>query len=147
MSENSLSASRGAKKEEKIDLDSIEDWTSREGDNDKRAKAYLPSDVQLVVPHKVALVALEAIQDQCFVCLGNPLIRKPPLVGQIHFSGHRPAIQAWCLGIKLQINGFGWLNTENKFVAGNIFEDTLCNVLELHADFDLCLVEGYKEWS
>ena len=103
-----------------------------------------PGGVQLVVTHKVGVVALEGVQDQGLVGLGDLEVGEAAAVSQVQLGHHRLHGQTRQLGVHLDVDGLVGLDTDNQLVAGNVLEDTRGNVLELDADFGLLLVEGWE---
>lgn len=101
----------------------------------------LPSSVQLVRSDKVALVALDGIQDQCLVRFRDLEVGKAALVGEIHLGRHALHFQAGHLGVHLEVDGFSGLHSNDELVAGNVAEDALSDVLVLDSDLSLLLVE------
>ena len=45
--------------------------------------------------------------------------------------------------VHLQVDRLGRLDTNDEFVASDILEDALCNILELNPDFHFGFIEGY----
>lgn len=103
-----------------------------------------PRGIQLVVAHKVGVVALEGVQDQGLIGLGDLEVREAAAVGQVQLGNHRLHGQTGQLGVHLDINRLVGLNTNDQLVAGDILEDTRGHILELDADLSLLLVEGWK---
>ena len=103
-----------------------------------------PGGVQLVVTYKVGVVALEGVQDQGLVGLGDLEVGEAAAVSQVQLGHHRLHGQTRQLGVHLDVDGLVGLDTDNQLVAGNVLEDTRGNVLELDADFGLLLVEGWE---
>lgn len=103
-----------------------------------------PGGVQLVVTYKVGVVALEGVQDQGLVGLGDLEVGEAAAVSQVQLGHHRLHGQTRQLGVHLDVDGLVGLDTDNQLVAGNVLEDTRGHVLELDADFGLLLVEGWE---
>ena len=55
-------------------------------------RAYLPSDVEFVVAHKVRVVALERVEYECLVRLWDLVVGEPTLVRQVHFCRQRARV-------------------------------------------------------
>ena len=108
---------------------------------------HLPCDVQLVISHKVRVVALEGVQDQSLVSLGDLCFGEPALVSQVQLGGDRPRDQAGRLGVELHVDGLGGLNSDDELVSGNVVEDTGGDVLVLNSNLHLGFVEGYASRS
>lgn len=104
----------------------------------------LPSDVQLVVSHKVGVVSLERIEDERLVRLGDFSLCESLLVGEVKFDGDGTCSESGRFGVHLHVDCFGGLDPEHKLVSGNIVEDALDGVLELDSDFDFTLVECWS---
>lgn len=101
-----------------------------------------PGGIQLIVTHKVGVVALEGVQDQGLVGLRDLEVREAAAVGQVQLGHNRLHGQTRQLGVHLDVDGLVGLDTNNQLVAGNVLEDTRGHVLELDADFGFLLVEG-----
>ena len=101
---------------------------------------YLPSDIQLIIAHKVGVVPPERVQDQRFVRLRDMNLPESTLVCQVHVHGNRTSVQARRFCVQFEVHRLRWLDTNHELVSGNIFEDTLSDVLELNSDLDLGLV-------
>jgi hypothetical protein len=126
-------------KTEKFFLHSFE--RTRWGEGWKQ-HAHLPRVVELVVAHKVRVVALERVKNERLVRLWDLVVPEPSLVRQVHLGRHRARVQTGFLGVHLEVHGFGGLNTQDEFVARNVLEDALRDVLELDPDFHLGFVQG-----
>jgi hypothetical protein len=61
--------------------------------------AHLPGDVQLIVPDKVGVIALERVEYERFVRFGDLGIRETPLVGEVHLHRYRARVQPWGLRV------------------------------------------------
>ena len=105
----------------------------------------LPGNIELVVPDKVGVVALERIEDESLVRLRDLGIGESLLVRQVQLDGDRARRKAGQLGIHLHVDGLGWLDSEHELVPRDVVEDALRGVLELDADLDLALVERCGE--
>jgi hypothetical protein len=101
-----------------------------------------PAGIQLVVTNEVGVVALEGIQNQGFVGLGDLEVGEATAVGQVQLGDHRLHGETGQLGVHLDIDGLVGLNTDDKLVTGDVLEDTGSDVLELDADLGLLLVQG-----
>lgn len=93
--------------------------------------------------NKVGMIATQSVEDQRLVRLWDFRLREAPLIRQIHLGWDRPCVQTRRLGVHLQVHGFGGLDSDHKLVARNVLEDTLCDVLELDANFNLGFVKCY----
>lgn len=100
-----------------------------------------PTSVQLVVTHKVRMVTFQRIEDERFVGFWDLQVRKPTAVGEVELRDHSLHAQAGELGVHLDVYGLVGLYPDDKLVAGDIFKDTRCYVLELDPDLRLLLVE------
>ena len=89
------------------------------------------------------MVALERIEDQALVRLGDVLVGKTSLVRQVHLNRYRAGVQTRCLCIQLEIDRFAGLDTDDESVARNILEDTLRHILVLNPDLHLRFVQSY----
>jgi hypothetical protein len=103
---------------------------------------HLPCDVQLVISHKVRVVALEGVQDQSLVSLGDLCLGEPALVSQVQLGRDRPRDQAGRLGVELHVDGLGGLDSDDELVTGNVVKDAGGDVLVLNSDLYLGFVEG-----
>ena len=102
--------------------------------------AHLPSVIELIVTHKVGVVALERVEDERLVCLWDLVVREPSLVRQVHVGRQRAHVQARRLGVQLEVHGLGRLDAQDEFIARDVFENTLRDVLELDSHFHFGLV-------
>lgn len=59
------------------------------------------------------MIALQRIQNQTLVRLGDLRLRKTLLVRQIHLCRDSPRIQPGRLGVQFQVNCFRGLNTND----------------------------------
>ena len=89
------------------------------------------------------MVALERIEDQALVRLGDVLVGETSLVRQVHLNRYRAGVQTRCLRIQLEIDRFAGLDTDDEFVARNILEDALRHILVLNPDLHLRFVQCY----
>ena len=105
-------------------------------------RAHLPSVIELIVAHKIRVVALECVEKERLVRLWDLVVREPPLVRQVHVGRQRTRVQAGRLGVQLEVHGLGRLDAQNELVARDVFEDALRDVLELDPHFHFGLVQG-----
>ena len=105
---------------------------------------HLPGDVELVVAHEIGVVALERVEDEALVRLGDVLVGETSLVRQVHLNRYRAGVKTRCLRIQLEIDRFAGLDTDDEFISGNIFEYSLSNIFVLNPNFDLRLVQSYN---
>ena len=110
-------------------------------------RPHLPSNVQLIVSHKVGVISLQRIQDECFIRFWDLGIYKTFLVRQVHFRRQHACVKARSLRIEFEVHGFGRLYTHDEFVASDICKDSLRDILELNANFHFGFVEGYLQSS
>ena len=101
-----------------------------------------PTGVELVVTDKVGVVALEGIENEGFVGLGNLQVREAATVGEIQLGNHGLHAQARELRVHLDVHTLVGLDADDKLVAGNVLENARGDILELNADLSLLLVEG-----
>lgn len=104
---------------------------------------YLPSNIELVIAHKVRVVALEGVEDKALVRLRDELIGETPFVREVHLDRHRVRIEAGRLRVELEVDGLAGLDADDELVTRDILENALRHVLVLYPDFYLCLVESY----
>jgi hypothetical protein len=102
----------------------------------------LPSNIQLVISHKVAVVSLESIKDQSLVSLWDLGLGESVLVRHVKFGGDSACLESWDFRVHLHVDGFVGLDSEDKLVTANVIEDTASDVFELDSDLYLGLVEG-----
>jgi hypothetical protein len=107
-----------------------------------RFHSYLPSMVELVTPHEIGVVALECVEEERLVRLWDLVVRESPLVRQVHFGRHCTRVQAWLLGVQLEVYGLGRLDAQHELVAPHVLEDALRGVLKLDPHFHLGFVQG-----
>ena len=88
------------------------------------------------------MVALEGVQDQSLVSLGDLCLGEPALVGQVQLGRDRPRDQARRLGVELHVDGLGGLDSDDQLVTGNVVKDAGGDVLVLDSDLHLGFVEG-----
>lgn len=88
------------------------------------------------------MVALQCVQDQALVRFRDLRICEPPFVGQVHLRRDRACVKTGRLGVEFEIDRFRGLDTEDKFVSADVFEDTLCDVLELYTNFNFRFVQS-----
>lgn len=101
----------------------------------------LPRHIQLVVPHKVAVVTLERIKDERLVRLGDPGILEPLLVREIELCGDGAGCETGELGVHLEPDSLVGLNTHDELVTGDTGENAGGGILVLDADDHLGLVQ------
>ena len=106
---------------------------------------YLPSNIQFIITHKVGVVPLESVQDQRFIRLRNMNLPKSTLVCQVHVHRNGASVQARRFCVQFEVHRLRWLDTNHELVSGNVFEDTLSDILELNSDLDLGLVQSCGE--
>lgn len=94
------------------------------------------------MPDKIGMIPSEGVENQGFIRLWDFCIGETPLICEIHFCWNCAGVESRHLGVKLQIDGFRGLDTNDKLVARNVFENALRYVFELNTDFDFCFVEG-----
>jgi len=108
----------------------------------KDRREDLPRHVKLVVTHKVRMVALEGVEDESFVRLGDLRIGKSLRVGHVELDRDGTCGKARQFGVHFHINRFVRLNPEDELVSGDIGEDALNGILVLNPDLDLALIQG-----
>ncbi len=91
--------------------------------------------------HKVGVIALECVEDERLVRLGDLVFRESPLVRQIHLGWQCARVQTRHLGVQLQVHGFGGLNAQDELVATDVFENTRGDVLELNSHFHFGVIQ------
>ena len=96
--------------------------------------------IELIVAHKVGVVAVECVEDERLVRLRDLVVREPSLVRQVHVGRQRARVQAGHLGVHLEVHGLGRLDAQDEFVARDVLEDALRDVLELDSHFHFGLV-------
>jgi len=106
---------------------------------------YLPGNIQFIITHKVGVVPLESVQDQCFVRLRDMNLAESTFVRQVHVHGDRASVQAGRFCVQFEVHRLRWLDTNHELVSGNVFEDTLSDILELNSDLNLGLVQSCGE--
>lgn len=102
----------------------------------------LPSHVELIVPDKVAVVALERIQDQGLVRVGDPRVCESLLPRQVELGLDRTGFESREFRVHLDVDCLVGLDTQDELVSGNVVEDATGHIFELHSNFHLALVEG-----
>jgi len=83
------------------------------------------------------MVALECIQNKRLVCLRDLCVCESPLVRKVHLCRHGTRVEPGKLGVHLEIDGFGRLDTDDELVTGDVFKDPLHDIFELDANLDL----------
>lgn len=101
-----------------------------------------PAGIQLIVTNEVGVIALEGIQDQRLVSLGDLEVGEAAAVGQVQLGHHRLHGQTGQLGIHLDVDGLVGLHADDQLVTGDVLEDTGGDVAELDPDLRLLLVES-----
>ncbi len=91
------------------------------------------------------MVALEGIQDERFVGLWDFEVGKAATVRQIQLGHYGLHAQAGQLRVHLDVDRFVGLYSDDELVAGDVFEDAGCDILELDADFCFLFIEGYGQ--
>jgi len=102
----------------------------------------LPAGIELIVTDKVGVVALESIQDQRLVSLGNLKVGESPAVGKIKLGNHSLHAETGQLRVHLDVHGFVGLDAEDELVTWDVLENARGYILELDANLDLGLIEG-----
>jgi len=82
---------------------------------------HLPSVVELIVAHKVEVIALERVEDERLVRLGDRIFRESPLVLKSISVGSARVVQTGTLVFSFRYTAFGGLNAEDELVAADIF--------------------------
>jgi len=108
----------------------------------QQRREHAPAGIQLVVTNKVGVIALEGIQDQGLVGLGDLEVGEAAAVGQVQLGHHRLHGQTGQLRVHLNVDGLVGLDTDDQLVTRDILEDTRGDVLELDTDLGLLLVQG-----
>lgn len=90
------------------------------------------------------MVTLERIEDKSLVRLWDFSIGESFLVGQVELDGDGSGSETWQFGVHLHVDGFGWLDSEDKLVSRDVVEDAWRGVLELDTDLDLAVVKGWQ---
>lgn len=88
------------------------------------------------------MVALERIQDQRLVGLGNLEVGEAAAIGQVELGHHGLHGQTGQLGVHLDIHRLVGLDADDQLVARNILENARGDITELNADLGLLLVQG-----
>lgn len=91
------------------------------------------------------MITLERVKNERLVGLRDMRLREPSLVSQVHLGWDSAGVQSWGFGVHFQVDSFGGLDTDDELVAGDVFEDSLCDIFELDADFDFGLVQGWEK--
>ena len=102
----------------------------------------LPSDIQLIISHKVAVITLESIKDQCLVGLWDLGIGESVLVCQVELGRDGSGDQTRGLGVELHVDGFRRLDSNDELVSCDVLEDSGGDILVLNSDLDLGFVES-----
>ena len=101
-----------------------------------------PAGIQLIVTDKVRMIALQAVKNERLVGLRDLEVGEASSVGQVKLSDDSLHAQAGKLGVHFDVDTFVGLNAHDQLVAGDVLENARCNILELHADLGLLLVQG-----
>lgn len=101
-----------------------------------------PAGVQLIVAHEIGVIALQAVENERLVSLGDLEVGESSPVGQIELCDDGLHAEARKLGVHLDVDTLVGLNAHDKLIPGNVFEDARSHVLELHADLSLLLVQS-----
>ena len=72
--------------------------------NYEAKRAYLPSDVQLIVAHKVRMVTVQSVKDQTLIRLRDLLFGKATLVCEVHLDRDSVRVEARHFGVKLHVD-------------------------------------------
>lgn len=109
---------------------------------------HLPCTIQLVISDEIGMIAVEGVKNKRLICLWDLGVGKSPLVRQIHLGWNRARHEARSLGIELDVDCFARLDAHYELVAGNVFEDTLCDVMVLNSNLHFGFVESWERlWS
>lgn len=90
------------------------------------------------------MITPQGVQNEGFISLGDLRISEPSLVSQIHLGWHCTSVESRRLSIHFEINCLRRLNADDELIARYVLEYSLCDVLELDANLDLSLVQGYS---
>jgi len=104
-----------------------------------------PTCIQLIVADKIRVVTLQSIEDKCLVCLWDFEITETASISEIKLSDRSLHTESRQLRVHLNIDTLVGLDANNKLIAGDVFEDTAGDVLELDSYFGLLLVQSYLE--
>ncbi len=99
--------------------------------------------IELIVAHKVGVIALECVEDERLVRLRDLIFHESPLVRQVHLGRQCARVQTRHLGVHLEVHGFRGLNAQDELVATDIFENTRGDILELNSHFHLGVIQGF----
>lgn len=91
--------------------------------------------------NKVGVITTKRVQNERLIRLWDFRLSETSLVRQIHLGGESASIQPGRFGVELEVHRLGRLDPNNEFVTGNVFEDTLSDILELNSDLNLGFVE------
>ncbi len=111
----------------------------------QQGREYPPARVELVVAHKVRVVALQRVEDERLVGLGDLEVREAAPVRQIELRHHRLHAEAWQLRVHLDVHALVRLHADDELVPRDVLEDARRDILELDAHLGLLLVEGCKD--
>lgn len=102
-----------------------------------------PRSIQLIITDEVGVVTLQCVKDQRLVGLGDLEVGEATAVGEIELGNDGLHGETGELGVHLDVDRLVGLDTDDQFVAGDVLEDTGCDVTELNADLSLLFVEGW----
>jgi len=91
------------------------------------------------------VVTLQSIKDKCLVRLWDFEIAETASISEIKLSHRSLHTEPRQLRVHLNIDTFVGLDANNKFIAGDVLEDTAGDVLKLDSYFSLLLVQSYLE--
>ena len=101
-----------------------------------------PASIEFVVTDEVGVVALQCVENERFVCLGDLQVGESPSVGKVKFCDNSLHAETGQLGVHLNVNTLVGLHSDDKLVSWNVLEDTRGDILELDANLGLLLVQG-----
>lgn len=87
------------------------------------------------------MVALEAVEDERLVGLGNLQVGESSAVREVKLGDDGLHAEAGQLGVHLDIDTLIWLDAHDQLVARNVLEDARGDILELDSDLRLLLVK------
>lgn len=82
-----------------------------------------PAGIQLVVPDKVRVVALESVQNERLVCLGDLEVGETTAVCQIKFGHDRLHRKTGQFRVHLDIDGLIRLHANDQLIAWDVLKD------------------------
>lgn len=89
------------------------------------------------------MIPLQRIQNQTLIRFWDLQVAEPSPVREIKFCDNGLHAQPGQFGVHFDVDGFVGLDTDDEFVAGDIFEDSGRDVFELDADFGFLFVERF----